>query len=72
MNCKICDEKVNIKFIQFGKKDGTNWLGTTKPKGHSKLFRSSEYDFGFDYYAAQDLRQLSCPECGYVEYTSAS
>ncbi|MFY4742557.1 hypothetical protein ACOTVT_03550 [Aliarcobacter butzleri] len=59
--CKVCEQEDNeIKFI----KEGT-WCGTKKKP--SEFFRKSEFDFGWDYYADFDLKEITC-KCGYVWY----
>lgn len=70
MNCNVCDKEVQIRFIDSTKGNGTGYLGTSKPNGEEHLFRKSEFDFGFDYYANENLKKISCNSCGYVEYKS--
>ena len=67
MNCKVCEKEVKVTFIP----ESGSWLGTKKPKGNPKLFRKSEFDFGWDYYPNQDLKLLKCDHCGYEEYVAA-
>lgn len=62
--CKICGSNNYEKtFLKKG-----TWVGT---KSHPlEFFRKSEFDFGWDYYAKEDLRVCLC-SCGYVWYESA-
>lgn len=61
--CKACG---NTEAFNNFLPEGT-WMGTKKLP--SEFFRSSEYDFGWDYYPRKDTLQSTCKECGYVQYS---
>ena len=66
MKCSACTEEDNFDktFLKEGK-----WMGTTpRPLEH---FRKDEFSLGWDYYPKHDVLQLTCKECGYVDYIKA-
>lgn len=59
--CKVCNQyDNNIKFIKKDSYMGNNKLPV-------EFFRSSEYSFGWDYFAKYDIKKISC-KCGFIWY----